>query len=162
MTQRPSAIRDELLRLAKLHGGELRPEAVVEAARPTTSPLHDSFEWRDSAAAQQWRIQQARMLIRVVVKYEAGRDGEEVECRVFVSLTPDRKANGAGYRVMTTVLSNAEYRAQLLADARAEMQVFREKYRALTELAAVFAAMKSVGVGSPAGQDAPLEPQPTA
>lgn len=138
--QRESAIRDELKRLAESHGGELKPLVVVNAARDEESPLHQSFNWDDSSAAEHWRLQQARQLIRAVVSYE--QVGKKlIACRVFVSLTPDREEEGAGYRLAKTVLGDEEQRRQLLADALAEMLRFREKYRRLTELSKVFAAM---------------------
>ncbi len=53
--------------LATLHeGGRLRPSAVVEAARPSDSPLHDLFEWDDRVAASAFRLEQARGIIRTV------------------------------------------------------------------------------------------------
>lgn len=141
--RKQSAIAIELRQLAAAHNGELRPQVVVDAARAATSPLHDSFEWDDSTAAEQWRLAQARVLIRAVVTYEQVGQ-KSVPVRVFVSLSPDRKEDGVGYRLATDVLSDAEYRAQLLTDARADMQRFKAKYSRLTELAAVFEAMDNV------------------
>jgi len=145
-----ATIRAELERLALAHGGELRPEAVVDAARVETSPLHQSFDWDDTEAAQRWRVHQARQLIRAVVTYDPTGQERGDPCRVFVSLTSDRTKNGRGYRLTTDVLSDAEQRAQLLADAIAEMKTFREKYRRLRELADVFAAMALVEEDQPA------------
>lgn len=141
--QRDSAIRAELTRLAAEHGGELQPKAVVDAARSEDSPLHKSFDWDDSDAAEKWRLTQARNLIRAVVTYEKVGN-KTIETRVFVSLTPDRKENGDGYRLTSSVMSNDTHRQQLLTDAMGEMQRFKEKYRRLSELAKVFAAMDEV------------------
>ncbi len=138
--QRESAIAVELQRLAHEHGGVLQPRVVVDAARSPESPLHKSFEWDDTEAAEQWRLQQARKLINVVVRYEQV-GAKSISCRVFVSLTPDRKEGGDGYRLSATVMSDSDQRRQLLADARADMLRFKEKYRALNELAEVFDAI---------------------
>lgn len=129
------AVIDELERIAKEHGGELKPEDVVEAARAKSSPLHDHFTWDDSEAAQRYRLYEARQLIRVTLTY-VGDD--RTPMRVFVSLTPDRKAEGGGYRPTASVLVNAKQRAQLLADALAEMERFQAKYATLKELSEVF------------------------
>lgn len=155
MRQRPSAIRDELQRLIVLHGRHFRPEVVVEAASAEDSPLHDSFDWNDTEAAKNWRLQQARMLIRATVTYEAVSKDKLMPCRVFVSLTPDREKGGAGYRLTSDVLSDAEHREQMLADAKDEMNRFRAKYRMLTELAEVFAAMDRVDEAATT-EDAPF------
>lgn len=131
----------ELKKIAKANGGLLQPDAVVEAARPESSPLHSRFEWNDGKAAEEYRIWQARQLIRVTVEV-MDRTGESFD--VFVSLSPDRQRESGGYRVLTDVLSDTDMRAQLLKDALAELELFREKYRQLTELVAVFSAIKKV------------------
>lgn len=61
--------RQELVRkaLAALESdGRLTAEDVVRAARTTTSPLHEFFEWDDEKAAHEHRLGQARALIRSV------------------------------------------------------------------------------------------------
>ena len=140
--QKQSIIASELERLTRLNGGVLQPQTVVEAARDPKSPLHDSFDWDDTEAASKWRLHQARQLIRVLVRYEPVTGGKTVPVRVFVSLTPDRKEDGGGYRLSQSVFSDDDMRRQLLVDARREMARFREKYSALTELAKVFEAME--------------------
>jgi hypothetical protein len=50
--------------LAKSNNDRLTPAAVVEAARPARSPLHDYFNWDDRAAAASYREEQARNLIQ--------------------------------------------------------------------------------------------------
>lgn len=128
-------IAEELKRLAAANGGLLMPQHVVTAARPETSVLHGEFTWDDGEAAERYRLWEARQLIRVHVQVEPVGQ-KDVETRVFVSLTPDR-GNGGGYRLTTAVMSNDEYRQQLLADALAELRVFQNKYAQLKELASV-------------------------
>lgn len=134
-----SRVVAELKRIADRNDGVLMPEDVVEAARPAASPLHSSFDWDDSEAAQKWRLHQARQLLRVTVEYIES-DNARVPMRVFVSLTDDRR--DGGYRITAKVLSDAEQRKQLLNDAYEEMRWFQKKYAALKELAEVFAAMR--------------------
>jgi len=55
-----TAIRD------KHAEGNLVPLDVVDAARPKKAPLHPAFEWDNSVAAEQYRVHQARNLIRSV------------------------------------------------------------------------------------------------
>lgn len=128
-----------LTKLVGAHGGVLLPEDVVEAARPSESPLHRYFTWDNTEAARKWRIVEAQRLLRVTVTYiRTGK--KEIMHRVFCSLTSDRRQGG--YRVTAEVLSNVDLRRQLLEDAREEMRFFTKKYHQLTELAAVFTAMK--------------------
>lgn len=129
-------IEVELRKIARANGGILKPEIVVESARPKASPLHSRFEWDDGKAGDAYRLWQARQLIKVVVEIIPGMN-EATE--VFVSLSPDRKESG--YRITTEVLSDEQLREQLLQDALAEMNVFRIKYARLKELSGVFNAI---------------------
>lgn len=140
-TPKTNVVVVELKRIAKENGGLLQPETVVEEARDESSPLHSRFTWDNTEAAHQYRIWQARQLIRVLVEVIAGTDET---CEVFVSLSPDRERESGGYRIMTEVLSDADMRNQMLGDALDELSLFREKYRKLKELAAVFSAIKKV------------------
>ncbi len=58
--------QQDYIRHLESRGGKLTPEQVLDAARPDESPLHGFFEWDDSAAAEAYRIEQARELIRRV------------------------------------------------------------------------------------------------
>lgn len=137
---RNGAQKAELDRLIKRHDGLLKPEVVVEAARPASSPLHGSFEWDDGEAAEMWRIEQARHLIRVYVTVV---EGSSTESRAFVALSSDR-ASGGGYRAIVSVLHDEDLRNVLLADALRDMKTFRERYAALNEMAGVMKAMDRV------------------
>lgn len=128
-----SRITTELRRIAAEHGGKLFPRDVVDAARNEESPLHTAFEWDDGAAAEKYRLGQARKIISVAVTVLEGHD-EPV--RAFVSLTPDRTDNG-GYFPVEKVLSEKKLRAQMLNDATAELRIFTTKFRTVQELAAV-------------------------
>lgn len=138
-----ATVAEELERLRRTAAdGILQPRAVVEAARDPESPLHPEFEWDDTDAAEKWRLYQARNLINVVVRYVDAGHGKQIACRVYASLTSDRQGEG-GYRLVTDVLADSALRQQLLADARADMKRFRDKYRDLEELADVFEAMEA-------------------
>lgn len=129
--------------LVQASGGLLAPADLVEAARPETSPLHRYFQWDDTEAAKQYRIVQARGLLRVCVRYEPSGN-EKLEVRVFASLPQDREKEGGGYRMMVEVLSDEILRAQLLIDAQNELNRFKIKYARLTELAHIFAAIETL------------------
>lgn len=143
MKKKTSKIGKELKRIAKENDGILDPEVVISEAKSKKSPLHDSFTWDNTEAAHQFRLEQARHLIRVCVQVE-DVNGKDVEYRVFVSLSDERKEEGTGYRIMTDVLSDEDLRRQLLLDAKNEMFCFQQKFSRLAELSKVFSAMKKV------------------
>lgn len=81
--------------------GRLTAEQVVEEARPPSSPIHGCFEWDDSKAAESWRIEQARDLIkRVKIVIEV----EEKKVRVVAYVRDaDKEATEPGYRALMRV-----------------------------------------------------------
>lgn len=135
----PQAAGARLEKIRVRHGGELTPHHVVQDARSTKSPLHPHFEWDDIAAAESWRREQASHLIRhLVVEIEAAEGEEPRTTRAFVSLKTEA---GDRYDSIVRVMSDAEKRAQVVARALAELDIWRERYRDYEELADLFAAL---------------------
>lgn len=135
-------IIQELDRIASRNGGILQPEKVVEEARNSRSPLHSKFQWDDTIAAHEYRIFQARNLIRVAVNVIP--NGDETAERIWVSLRSDQQSEGGGYRALVDVLSDKQLRKQLLDEALKDMEYFQEKYSHLKELSEVFLAIKKI------------------
>lgn len=135
-------VREELEQLRLNNGGELvAPSAVVEfAKRNKRSALHKEFEWNNTKAAQQYRLEQARHLIRLYVNVVPTENGD-IPARMYVSLVSDRRKTGGGYRTLQSVMTNDELRHELLQQALDELQRVRRKYQNLQELAPVFAAI---------------------
>jgi hypothetical protein len=130
----------ELEDIRRAAGGFLRPTDVVERARNERSVLHSRFEWDDSEAAHQYRLDQARRLIRLCVTVEPVK---QTEYRMYVSLTNDRDADG-GYRNVAEVLSDESLARTMLEEALTELRRLEQKYRRLQELVPVFEAVKKV------------------
>jgi hypothetical protein len=141
--QSEDTIRAALKRIAKCNGGVLTAEAVVEAARNVHNPLHSSFTWDNTEAAIKWRLHQARNIILRVKVEVANVKRQTLVIREWASLTPDREQDGGGYREVVRIMRCEDKRAQLLADALAELERIREKYQVLGELADVFAAIQA-------------------
>lgn len=137
-------------RLLKKHGGLIPPEELVRDAAQPSHPFHKDFEWDDGEAAQNWRLHQARNILRVFVTM-IGSNGDAKECRMFVSLSSDRE-RGGGYRATIDVLHNDKLRETMLEDARAELAIFRTKYAILNELAGVIREIDRVLVFSGNGK----------
>ena len=129
----------ELERIRLKNGGVLKPQDVVDEAKNPQNPLHKCFCWDDEVAAYNYRIVQARQLIRIcITKVEA----LEEPVRVYVSLEPDRV--DGGYRTLTDVMTNEDFKNQLLLQAKRDMRTFEQKYFRLDELAEVFTAMRQL------------------
>ena len=130
----------ELRKIEKQNGGVLHPKAVVMFARNPNTALHSAFDWDDTTAAQQWRMEQARRLIRVMVEIVPHK-GKNIRVSAFVALRSERY-HEAGYRYMPTLMTNEKGRQAVLQTALWELMAFQDKYRDLSELAEVFKAIE--------------------
>lgn len=135
-------IKKELARLTRR--GVIQPVDVVNAAKNPKSPLHHLFTWDDDKAAHEYRLYQARQILRTYVVIEDAAAQQTV--RAFVSLRQDRKLEGGGYRHIADVLSDEQLYEQMLADSLAEMRAFQQKYARIKELRGVFDAVEVVAV----------------
>ncbi len=128
--------------LSALHDADegIRPAAVVERARPKKSPLHNAFEWDNKAAADQYRLDQARQLIRAVVSIPQPERGESfTPIRAFVSVTTPE--NQRVYRPLLVAVSNPAEREQLQRRMLREWTALKLRYEALLEFAKIAAAV---------------------
>ncbi len=144
---------EEIKAIERKNGGKVHPDDVVDFARKhKDSALHSAFEWDDSAAAQQYRLEQARRLLRVFVEVVPH---VATPIRAYVSLIDDRmkakdgdedgeQVQNGGYRHMPTLMRTVSGRAAVLKTAMWELKTFEAKYEHLAELSGVFAEIKKV------------------
>ena len=116
----------------------LTPDSLVAASRDERSPTHALFEWRDDVAAELYRKEQARQIIKnlVVTRREILPGTKE---RGFVC-TPGGQSV---YVTLDSALSNETWKAHLLQQAKADMEIFTAKYHRLLEIALVIDAMRT-------------------
>lgn len=108
---------------------------VAAAARKRTSPLHDWFTWQNDAAADQWRLYEARNMLRGIAFVV--EEGEEVPepLRFFVALRVERDGEeDTEYLPMPVVHAEPDLEAQALRIAAKELAAYREKYGRLKRL----------------------------
>ena len=125
------------------HDGVLRPEDVVEFARNERTALHADFQWDDTEAAQQFRLWQARQVIRLTLTVVDSPAGKQ-SIPMYVSLVTDRQKPGGGYRPLVDVMSAEDLRDELLRQALGELKTVRKKYQQLQELRPIFRAIEKV------------------
>lgn len=119
--------------------GEVTKENVLEYARPKKSPLHPAFEWRDDVAAEKYRLEQAKYLIRAVIIRPEESKAREVRAYVNVgNSTQGRFIN------VYDAMSDETHRSTVLSHALDELRAFRKKYEELSELANVLSAIDDV------------------
>lgn len=132
----PQEIGEELDRI-RADKGKLVPADVLEAAIDENSPLHHAFEWDDSAAAKQHRLNQARRLITSIRVLNSPTGRPET---AYVSVkTPDR---GRSFEPITEALSNEELKARVLMEVKNFIEAQQRRYSHFVEVAAALEALK--------------------
>lgn len=120
-------------------------EKVLDASRPDDALLHNVFEWDDSAAAEAYRLNQSRDFIgNIVVVQVENKPIEPV--RAFVSVSDIAHSEKGIFKPVMQALSHEVDREIVLSNALRELNLFREKYRRLSELKPVFEAIDSLKI----------------
>lgn len=121
------------------HEGFLDEKDVVAEASNRSSALHPYFEWNDKRAANEYRLDQARDLIRsIVVSYP---ESQNESVRYYVSVKPSEDQE-ARYYPTELAVKNEDMRQNILAAALRDMKSFMKRYEQLQELSKLFNAMK--------------------
>jgi hypothetical protein len=128
---------EELQRLRGHNSGDLEPDTVVQAARDEKSPLHAAFEWDDSKAAHQHRLQTAGLLIRSVLVMVTGSRGTQPR-RTRVSVTAGDTQGGA---TTARVVSPEEMHRARVDRGWQELEDWHKQYGVLAEFAGIAAAL---------------------
>jgi len=135
----PQTIGEHLQTLKR--GDDLYPEDVVKDARRKNSPLYSCFEWDNKKAAHEYRLIQARTLIRSLeVKYEEG--DYEITVMPFVSVKPGPST--PSYTDIRVVMGDSDKREQMLERVKSEFRGLRRRYDMFQELATVYEAIDSL------------------
>lgn len=110
------------------------PEEVLEKAKDPNSELHKCFEWDDTKAAEKYRLQQSRQIMCNLVFVT---EDDEEPVRVMYKLTMEKSE----YHPTKLILKQPDQYAQLLQQAKGELDSFKKKYKILKELKSIFDAI---------------------
>lgn len=119
-------------------GETATPQQVLDKAKDESTELHKCFTWDNSAAAEKWRLHEARNVICHLVIDKIDDAPKEEPVRVFF-----KPETTSGYKRVDLIIKDGEYEA-LLKQAKAELVVFKTKYKRLTELENVFEAIDEI------------------
>ena len=119
--------------------GAISAEYVLDNAKQEESPLHQYFEWNDQEAAEEYRLVQARLIIRsVAVRFDRSED-DIITTRAFVEI----KDNEAGpYMSLESVVFDDGMRHQLIEQAQRDILQFERKYETLVEIIEIIQPVK--------------------
>ncbi len=124
----PQKIGEALAQIAAASHGHLTPKAVVAEARNNRSVLYRHFEWDDAVAAEAFRLDQARTLIRSIRVVD--EDNDETP-PAWVSIADK---GGTSYRTLQDVLDSADLQAQALKQAERDLDAFQRRYKQFEDI----------------------------
>lgn len=162
-------VADVIERLKRENGGMVTAKQVVDYARPADSPIHDHFEWDDAEAAERYREDQARNLIRCYyVIPDLGPDQPEDRRIANVRVVEDDRR---GYISTDRAIAKEDLKAQVFRDTirllnglRARLANFKDAERAiaLIEQAEVELTKGAEHKARAAGKSRKATPKPVA
>jgi hypothetical protein len=131
----PDRLAGELIRIRE-RNGVLTPEATVKEAKSPKSILHPHFEWDDSIAAEEFRKNQAREMIRSIYIVIEENPDWQVPANINIQGSGER-----GYYPAADVMGSPEMRAEALRRVWESLSRLRRLYSHLEQFASIWAAV---------------------
>lgn len=128
----PAEVAGSELARIESRDGVITPRAVIDEAAPVSSPLHPAFEWNDDAAADAYRLHQARQFIRSVTIIRP--DGDEAPRIAYVHVPPSDRTK-AGYYATEVVAQHPDMYTAALNSMAAYLQSLGDAVQELQEAA---------------------------
>lgn len=103
------------------------PQRVVDAARNPRNALHKHFTWDDQEAAEAYRRDEARTIIRSIRIV----DDEGDDKPAFISVS---SKGGQRYHSLDAVMASAELQLAVLKSAERDLAAFEKRYTELADI----------------------------
>ena len=117
--------------------GKLTAKNLVDVSRPEDAPLHKVFNWDDAEAAELYRQEQGRLLIRCIVTVP---ENNVVSTRAYYNIVKQ----DPNYHSINVILEDQDKYEALLKKALLELKAFQKKYAVLESLKPVFDAIDEI------------------
>ena len=133
----------ERLKLA----GPLTAERVLDEASDRSSPLYKYFEWDNDKAAHQYRLEQARRLIRSIEVVIEDKKGKQIPMKAYYNVAD---AEGQrSYEPMSFVFETPDLADQVIEQAQVQLEAWKARFAkytwargAMPHISAALRAMK--------------------
>lgn len=131
LSNKDAAVVGPILRDLTESAGRLDPKLIVTSARPKTSPLHRYFEWDERKAADQYRVWQARQLVKSI---EIVVQEERIPAFYSVAMTDNEQDRE--YMPLQDVLTDATLLAKTKTRFRRDIERVKNEYDLFRKVAA--------------------------
>lgn len=119
----------------------LTPDLIVADARNPESPLHAAFTWDvQKAAKARWR-DEARQLVRAIVRKPESNDERERPIRAFISISDGWRRR---YEPVDQVVTHQQMRSLMLSEAIKQFMALKRRYVHLAEFSELFAVVEDL------------------
>lgn len=134
-----NAVMDEM---EEKLGRDVEAQDVLDAARPEKSPLHGLFTWDDSKAAEQFRLSQARCVIRClrVTPIEPGVSAQPRRVRLAMGRNDERPG---GYARAVTLRDDRHKADFVIAEGMRLLAGVRRRVEEIDEVAGFATGMQA-------------------
>lgn len=145
----PNEVAKCLEKIKSNNDGSLYPQAVVDTASDPSHPMHDMFLWDNDLAGNEFRLDQARSILRSVRIIHITK-GKEVSRIAYVHVTRqvEKDRPVSYYEDTETAFKSKEYRDQVLEEALRLLRGLRMRYAELKELSTVWKVIDELAVAS--------------
>tara|TARA_R110002020_G_scaffold33916_4_gene102962 strand:- start:1275 stop:1766 length:492 start_codon:yes stop_codon:yes gene_type:complete len=116
-----------LSNLRNIHG-ELTAEIVLEEAKKEESVLHNDFQWDDKKAANLYRIDTARRVIRHL---RVVSDGERTDEPVYVHVTQGKRRY---YEQTNLAVESPDIWLNVMVEEKARLEACRKRVQSLVNI----------------------------
>ena len=114
-------------------GEVVEPAEIVEKAKDESTELHKCFEWNNDIAAEKYRLHQARNLLGNLVFEYKDEPAKQEPIRLMY-----KTAENEGYKSINLIMQKPDEYKALLDRAYSELRAFKNKFKMLQELKAIF------------------------
>lgn len=121
--------------------GIITPADLVKDAKKKSSPLHQCFEWDDTAAAKAHRVSQAAHLLRCIEVMIEREDETVFTVRAFHHINTEEQQ---GYTTIENACNDPEIWDCVKTQAITEIKNWQQKYKNITEFEVLFQAIDAI------------------
>lgn len=113
-------------------GNSYTPQDIVKMASDPSTEMHKCFQWDDTKAAEQYRLVQARHMVRdLVITVQQPNKKQPEEIRLI------QHTKQESYAPVSYIVSKPDLYQSLLEQAKIELKAFKKRYSQIAELAEI-------------------------
>ena len=136
----------EVIENIKKKRGGITPQLLIIESKKKKSLLHNCFEWNDSKAAEEYRIVQAREILRcIIIEIEPDEDYEEIRTiRALIAPSSIEKENNTSYVTVEEVCNDEELQAAYMRQLKRDLDAIKNKIKGFKQFSEVVKAINAV------------------